>query len=120
MKNVYLSLTAALSLVLVACTSTGPTVPSTIRVRKDVKNLTAQEKADFVGAVKKLKATTSPFDPAITYYDQFVKWHYLAFRCDYESLNNDPIWGSLCKDKRNTPKSILDESAMDFEYDALP
>ena len=84
MKNVYLSLTAALSLVLVACTTTDPTVPSTIRVRKDVKNLTAQEKADFVGAVKKLKATTSPFDPAITYYDQFVKWHYLAFRCDPE------------------------------------
>lgn len=68
--------------VVSACTTQDVVQPANVRVRKNVKNLTAQEKADFVSAVKKLKTVPSPYDPAINYYDQFVKWHYLAFRCD--------------------------------------
>lgn len=82
MKNIVFSLFAALSMVLVACTTTDPIQPTVVRTRKDVKNLTAQEKLDFVNAVKKLKTVQSPYDPSINYYDQFVKWHYLAFRCN--------------------------------------
>jgi tyrosinase len=44
--------------------------------------MTAQEKADFVLAVKLLKTVPSPFDSSLNYYDQFVKWHFLAFYCD--------------------------------------
>ena len=38
----------AVCLNLVACTTADPIQPSAVRVRKNVKNLTAQEKADFV------------------------------------------------------------------------
>jgi len=55
--------------------------PEQIRVRKNVMSLTAQEKADFVGAILKLKSTVSPYDSKYNYYDQFVRWHYLAFYC---------------------------------------
>lgn len=68
--------------VVSACTTQDVVQPANVRVRKNVKNLSSQEKADFVSAVKKLKTVPSPYDPAINYYDQFVKWHYLAFRCD--------------------------------------
>lgn len=55
--------------------------PSQVLVRKNVKDLTSQEKADFVNAVKLLKATPSPYDTSLNYYDQFVYWHYKAFYC---------------------------------------
>jgi tyrosinase len=48
------------------------------RVRKDAKDLTAQEKADLVDAIHALKATPSPYDDRYTYYDQFVRWHQMA------------------------------------------
>jgi len=44
-------------------------------VRKDVKDLTAEEKARYVEAVLALKDMPSPFDPDLSYYDQFVSWH---------------------------------------------
>ncbi|CAF1079969.1 unnamed protein product [Didymodactylos carnosus] len=50
-------------------------IPPGTRVRKNVKNLSAQEKGDFVEAVLKLKATLSPYNNSYTYYDQFVAWH---------------------------------------------
>jgi tyrosinase len=45
------------------------------RQRKNVKDLTAQEKQDFVDAVLKLKATPSPHDINLSWYDQFVEFH---------------------------------------------
>jgi len=48
------------------------------RVRQDVKDLSAEEKARLVAAIHGLKATPSPYDPRYTYYDQFVRWHQLA------------------------------------------
>jgi tyrosinase len=47
-----------------------------IAVRKDVKDMTAQEKKDFVDAVIKLKHTRSPFGKnKISLYDVFVYYH---------------------------------------------
>lgn len=48
------------------------------RVRKDVKHLSADEKAKIVSAILTMKATLSPYDSRYTYYDQFVRWHQLA------------------------------------------
>jgi len=52
-----------------------------LRVRRNVKSLTAQERADFVEAVLALKAVPSPFDPELSYYDQFVAWHLALYPC---------------------------------------
>lgn len=49
-----------------------------VRVRKDAKDLGADEKAAFVSAIHKMKATPSPYDDRYTYYDQFVRWHQMA------------------------------------------
>jgi tyrosinase len=53
-----------------------------IRVRKDVKDLTAKQRRDFVSAVIALKRTPSPYDPSLSYYDQFVAWHVELSRCN--------------------------------------
>ncbi len=53
-----------------------------VRVRKDVKALTAQERRDFVDAVLKLKTVPSPYKRGLSYYDQFVDWHVRLGRCD--------------------------------------
>ncbi len=58
--------------------------PEPLRMRKNVKDLTAQEKQDFVDAVLKLKATPSPYDSNLNWYDQFVEFHrqvYYYKRC---------------------------------------
>jgi tyrosinase len=52
-----------------------------VTVRKDVKDLTPAEKAEFVSAVLASKRVSSPWNPRISYYDQFVMWHRQAFRC---------------------------------------
>jgi tyrosinase len=45
-------------------------------IRKDVKDLTAQEKKDFVDAIYKLKRTRSPYGKRkISYYDFLVYYH---------------------------------------------
>lgn len=51
------------------------------RVRRNVKSLTAQERADYVEAVLALKSVPSPFDPELSYYDQFVAWHLGLYPC---------------------------------------
>src|SRR5918996_1702274 len=52
-----------------------------VLIRKDVKDLTAMERREFVDAVLALKQTPSPYDPALSYYDQFVAWHRELSRC---------------------------------------
>lgn len=52
-----------------------------LRVRKNVKDLTAHERREFVDAVLALKAARSPFDPDLSYYDQFVVWHLTLYPC---------------------------------------
>lgn len=62
-----------------------------IRVRKDVKDLTNREKAAFVAAVLKAKATEDPDHPGRSRYDTFVAWHRDAFRCR-NSWNQGDNW----------------------------
>ncbi len=63
---------------------TGDSAGSTraLRVRKNVKNLTPQERSDYVNAILKLKSVPSPYDPSLSYYDQFVAWHVSLYYCD--------------------------------------
>lgn len=68
------------AIVMIGCSSTDPS-STPMRTRKSVQSLTAQERADFVGAIKKMKATKSPYDSSMNYYDQFVYWHLKAFYC---------------------------------------
>lgn len=56
-------------------------------MRKDVKDLTAQEKADFVAAVLQLKQTPSPWNSSLSYYDQFVQWHNESFKCTIDAAH---------------------------------
>src|SRR5436853_4699021 len=60
-----------------AVAATGPH----LRVRKDVADLTARERSNFVDAVLKLKGTPSPYSRHLNYYDQFVEWHRELYRC---------------------------------------
>lgn len=53
----------------------------TISVRKDVKDLSAQEKRAFISAIKKAKRTPDPRHPGLSRYDVFVEWHRDAFLC---------------------------------------
>ncbi len=62
--------------------SRGLTPVPTTRVRKNVKLMTAEERQNFVEAVLQLKATPSPYNPSLSYYDQFVDWHLVLYRCD--------------------------------------
>lgn len=78
--------TMVLAVVLVtpalsALRETAPRGDVTLLVREDVKNLSAKQKAEFVAAVKKAKTVSSPWNPAVSYYDQFVLWHREAFKC---------------------------------------
>ena len=52
-----------------------------IVVRKNVTRLTPIERKEFVTAVVALKAASSPFNPALNYYDQFVQWHKDRYVC---------------------------------------
>lgn len=47
-------------------------------VRRNVKSLSAKEKNRYVRAVLALKQMRSPFDPTLSYYDQFVRFHQLV------------------------------------------
>lgn len=52
------------------------------RVRKDAKLLSKQEKKELVNAILKLKKVASPYNPSVSYYDQFVVWHRMLYACD--------------------------------------
>ena len=54
---------------------------SSVHVRKNVKDLTPEEKKEYVDAVLKLKSTPDPNDPTHSWYDGFVLWHKNAFKC---------------------------------------
>lgn len=90
---VILSLVAAVA--AVAATSTSGTAVANVpapRVRKDVKDLTPQEKTDFVNAILKLKQTPSPYNPSLSWYDQFVNWHNRSFACNIDAAH---MWASF-------------------------
>lgn len=49
-----------------------------LKVRKNAKDLTPQEREDYVNAVLTLKATPSPYTDTLSYYDTFVRFHQMA------------------------------------------
>lgn len=61
-------------------------------VRKDAKDLTAAEKAEFVAAVHALKTMPSPYEPDISYYDQFVRWHLEINDCLQYAYHGGPAF----------------------------
>lgn len=52
-----------------------------IAIRKSVTSLTIAERKEFVDAIVALKAAKSPYDPSLSYYDQFVQWHKERYAC---------------------------------------
>lgn len=63
-----------------------------LRIRKNVLQLSPQEKQEFVDAILKLKQTTSPYNSSFNYYDQFVYWHRNAFYCDSMGAHMGPAF----------------------------
>ncbi|HVE64283.1 MAG TPA: tyrosinase family protein [Mycobacteriales bacterium] len=62
----------------------GATAADVVRgdlVRRNVKELSPDERTAFVDAVLALKQAPSPFDARYSYYDQFVVWHVSLYRC---------------------------------------
>lgn len=59
-------------------------------VRRDVKHLSPSEMADYVNAILSMKHTTSPWNPDLSTYDQFVWWHKMAFNCDVAAAHMQP------------------------------
>ncbi|MFT4535681.1 MAG: tyrosinase [Saprospiraceae bacterium] len=52
--------------------------PTNLKIRKNAKDLTEQERSDYVNAILTLKATPSPFSDTLSYYDSFVRFHQMA------------------------------------------
>lgn len=69
-----------LSAFLVSCDPDGDdfSLRERTRVRKNAKDMTAREMADYVEAILLLKATPSPYSDTLSYYDQFVRFHQMA------------------------------------------
>ena len=63
-----------------------------VRVRKNAKDLSAQEKQDLVGAYHAMKVAPSPWDAKLSYYDQFVYWHKYAFACENNAAHMGPAF----------------------------
>ena len=53
-------------------------VNDSLKIRKNAKDLTAEEIADYVNAILTLKATPSPYSDTLSYYDTFVRFHQMA------------------------------------------
>ncbi|QRN93329.1 tyrosinase family protein [Archangium violaceum] len=60
-----------------------------VRQRKNVKDLTPQEKQDYVDAVLKLKSTPSPYDSQLSWYDQFVTFHKQVYHYRRKDKQNE-------------------------------
>lgn len=57
-------------------------------IRKNVSDLTAEEKTEFVAAIKKLKSTPAPDDDGVAnWYDHFVAEHWRKLTCWSTSAN---------------------------------
>ncbi len=63
-----------------------------LRVRRNAKDLTVDEKKAFTDAILALKATPSPWTEGVSTYDQFVLWHRDAFECDVMAAHMGPAF----------------------------
>lgn len=91
-KLVLFLICILISIQFYSCSNDPVTPVNTLKVRKNVKNLTSSERSDFVQAILLLKNTASPYQPALSYYDQFVKWHTDAFYCDTMAAHMGPAF----------------------------
>src|SRR5690606_16860745 len=78
-----------LALLAAGCSGDGTnprvsTATPELKVRKDAKDLTAEEKRVLVDAILRLKASPSPLDRTLDYYDQFVWLHHRATQLEGE------------------------------------
>lgn len=94
--------------VVVGCSSnSGTTALSTVSTvadssdgvleRQNAKDLTAEQKAAFVGALRKLQTTPYPGDASISWYGEFLSEHSEAFSCDVArgpvgAVHNSPLF----------------------------
>jgi tyrosinase len=88
------SLLAVVVLCAAILVAAAPTASGATLVRKDVKDLSAGERQDFVNAVLKLKRMPSPYKAfgAKNYYDLFVLWHRNVFRCPSYTAHMSPTF----------------------------
>lgn len=71
--------------------------PNRPSVRQNVKNLSRKEKDRFVRGLLALKQARSPFDPSLSYYDQFVRFHQIVVLRDrlgpgYSTAHDTPAF----------------------------
>jgi tyrosinase len=59
-------------------------------IRRNVTRLSAAEKAELVKAILEMKKVRSPFDPSVSYYDQFARWHLLSRSCSRQEHPDTP------------------------------
>lgn len=85
----------SISFIFYSCSNDTPvnSLDGAYNIRKNVKHLTSQERTDYVNAILLLKNTVSPYQPALSYYDQFVSWHNDAFYCDTMAAHMGPAFG---------------------------
>jgi tyrosinase len=84
-------LAAAVVLLIVLCAAAA--AQADIAVRKDVKDMTEQEKRTFINAVLKLKHTRSPFGKhGISYYDVFVYYHRRVSNLKVDGAHRGPAF----------------------------
>lgn len=63
-----------------------------MRVRRNAKDLTPDEKKAFTDAILALKGKPSPWTEGVSTYDQFVLWHRDAFDCDLMAAHMGPAF----------------------------
>src|SRR6188508_1346303 len=90
--QIHLVLLAVFCLLVSSCSDDPATPDTELRVRKNVKELSATEKQNYVDAVLKMKQTVSPYNASYNYYDQFVYWHLQAFKCENGAAHMGPAF----------------------------
>ena len=73
------------------------TASGQVRSRQNVTVLTADQKARFIDAIRKLQTTTAPGHPERTWYEQFVTWHRNGAKCSVAhgtsgAIHNSPLF----------------------------
>lgn len=104
-------LAATVAVAGLGCSSSAPATPAAQTqtvVRKNVTELTGAEKAEFVSAIKKLKAAPAPDDPRVSnWYDHFVAEHLSKLVCWNTRQTNQGGYGHNGPDLLTWHRSFL-------------
>lgn len=79
-----------------AATSGSPSTAPVV-ARRDVTDLSAEQKSAFIGAIRTLQTTPAPGHPERTWYEQFVTWHRNGAKCSVAhgtsgAIHNSPLF----------------------------